>query len=160
MHKSAGHLWYIVTWLVWLSSCTASPPATNGQRLVLTDDTPNFRYTLTVTTRNASDEAGAPRDGTLTIITTNTPTGQHQDISTTGQITPNWLRPFAGRVSIATTSNERWMITADCRRDASGLPLITMREILRPLPGFLARDNQLWSDNGAPIWHACSQCHP
>ena len=154
MYKSAWHLWYFITWLVWLSSCSATSPAAGGQRLVLIDDAPNFRYTLTVTTSNAADESGTPRDGTLTIVTTNTPTGQRQDISTTGQITPNWLRPFAGQVSIVSTTNERWLISADCRRDASGLPLITMREILGPLPGFRAHDNQLISDNGAPIWQA------
>lgn len=154
MPKSACRLWFFITWLVWLSSCSTAPPIAGGQRLILTDDTPNFRYTLTVTTHNASDESGSPRDGTLTIITTHTPTGQRQDISATGQITPNWLRQFAGQVSIATTPTERWRVTADCRSDASGLPLITMREVLGPLPGFRVYDNQFVSDNGAPIWQA------
>ncbi len=154
MYKSARRLWYIITWLVWLSSCSATPPAPDGQRLVLTDDAPNFRYTLIVTTRNASDESGAPRNGTLTIVTTNTPTGQRQDISTTNQLTPNWLIPFAGHISIATQASERWLIADDCRRDANVLPMIVMREVLGPLPGFVASDNQLFSQNGAPIWQS------
>lgn len=154
MYKSSRHLWYVITWLVWLSSCSATPPATSGQRLVLTDDAPNFRYTLSVTTRNASDESGAPRDGTLTIVTTNTPTGQRQDISITDQLTPNWLIPFAGQVSIATQTTERWLIADDCRRDAGVLPIISMRELLGPLPGFVRSDNQLFSQDGAPLWQS------
>ena len=154
MYKSSQHLWYVIVWLAWLSSCSATPPATGGQRLVLTDDAPNFRYTLTVTTRNASDESGTPRNGTLTIVTTNSPAGQRQDISTTDQLTPNWLIPFAGQVSIATQTTERWLIADDCRRDAGVLPLISMRDLLGPLPGFVRSDNQLFSQDGAPLWQS------
>lgn len=137
---------------VWLSSCSTPPP--RGQQIVLRDDAPNFRYTLAITTRNAYDESGSPRDGTLTIITTNTPTGQLQNISTTNQLTPNWLRPFAGHISIATQGTERWLIADDCRRDAAVLPMISMREVLGPLPGFVTSDTQLFSKNGAPLWQS------
>ena len=154
MYKSGRHLWYIITWLVWLSSCSATPPAASGKRLVLTDDAPNFRYTLSVTTRNASDESGVPRNGTLTIISTNAPTGQRQDISTTDQLTPNWLIPFAAHITIATQASERWLIADDCRREAGVLPMIVMREVLGPLPGFVRSDNQLFSQNGAPLWQS------
>jgi len=148
------NLLIVISWAVWLSSCSATPPAASGQRLVLTDDAPNFRYTLSVTTRNAHDESGTPRDGTLTIVTTNTPASQRQDISTTGQLTPNWLIPFASQVSIATQTTERWLIAADCRRDAGVLPMISMREVLGPLPGFVRSDNQLFSQDGAPLWQS------
>jgi hypothetical protein len=85
---------------------------------------------------------------------TNTPTGQRQDISTTDQLTPNWLIPFAGQVSIATQTTERWLIADDCRRDAGVLPIISMRELLGPLPGFVRSDNQLFSQDGAPLWQS------
>lgn len=155
MYKATlRNLLIVISWAVWLSSCSATPPAAGGQRLVLTDDALNFRYTLSVTTRNARDESGTPRDGTLTIVTTNTPAGQRQDISTTGQLTPNWLIPFAGQVSIATQTTERWLIADDCRREAGVLPLISMREVLGPLPGFVRSDNQLFSQDGAPLWQS------
>jgi hypothetical protein len=155
MYKATlRNLLIVISWAVWLSSCSATPPAASGQRLVLTDDALNFRYTLSVTTRNARDESGTPRDGTLTIVTTNTPTGQRQDISTTDQLTPNWLIPFAGQVSIATQTTERWLIADDCRRDAGVLPMISMRELLGPLPGFVRSDNQLFSQDGAPLWQS------
>jgi len=146
------NLLIVISWAVWMISCSTPPPS--GQQIVLRDDAPNFRYTLAITTRNAYDESGTPRDGTLTIITTNTPTGQLQNISTTDQLTPNWLRPFAGQISIATQATERWLIADDCRRDAAVLPMISMREILGPLPGFLASDTQLVSKNGAPLWQS------
>lgn len=155
MYKATlRNLLIVISWAVWLSSCSATPPVAGGQRLVLTDDALNFRYTLSVTTRNARDESGTPRDGTLTIVTTNTPTGQRQDISTTDQLTPNWLIPFAGQVSIATQTTERWLIADDCRRDAGVLPMISMRELLGPLPGFVRSDNQLFSQDGAPLWQS------
>ena len=78
------NLLIVISWAVWLSSCSAPPPS--GQQIVLRDDALNFRYTLAITTRNAYDESGSPRDGTLTIITTNTPIGQLQDISITDQL--------------------------------------------------------------------------
>ena len=146
------NLLIVISWVVWLCSCSTTPPS--GQQIVLRDDTPNFRYTLAITTRNAYDESGTPRDGTLTIITTNTPIGQLQDISITDQLTPNWLRPFAGHINLATQGTERWLIADDCRRDAGVLPMISMRDILGPLPGFLASDTQLFSKNGAPLWQS------
>ncbi len=153
MYKTTmRNLLIVISWAVWISNCSAPPPS--GQQIVLRDDALNFRYTLAITTRNAYDESGSPRDGTLTIITTNTPIGQLQDISTTDQLTPNWLRPFAGHINLATQATERWLIADDCRRDAAVLPMISMREILGPLPGFLASDTQLFSQNGAPLWQS------
>lgn len=153
MYKTTmRNLLIVISWAVWISNCSAPPPS--GQQIVLRDDALNFRYTLAITTRNAYDESGTPRDGTLTIITTNTPTGQLQDISTTDQLTPNWLRPFAGHINLATQATERWLIADDCRRDAAVLPMISMREVLGPLPGFLASDTQLFSQDGAPLWQS------
>ena len=153
MYKSAmRNLVSVITWAVLISSCNTTPPS--GKQIVLRDDALNFRYTLMVTARHARDESHTPRDGTLTIISTNTADGQLQDISATGQLTPNWLRSFAGHISIATQASERWGIADDCRRDAKVLPMISMRELLGPLPGFLARDNQLFSQNGAPLWQS------
>ena len=146
------NLLIVISWVVWLCSCSTTPPS--GQQIVLRDDASNFRYTLAITTRNAYDESGSPRDGTLTVVTTNTPTGQLQNISTTDQLTPNWLRPFAGHISIATQGTERWVVVDDCRRDAGVLPMVSMRDILGPLPGFVKSDTQLFSKNGAPLWQS------
>lgn len=153
MYKSMLHnLLIVAVSSIIASSCGAPPPS--GQQIVLADDVPNFRYTLVVTTRNASDESQTPRNGTLTIVTTNTATEQLHAITTTNQLTPDWLRPFGGQVSVATRNNQRWLIADDCRRDADALPLITIREVLGALPGFRTRDNQLLSENGAPVWQA------
>ncbi len=120
--------------LLLLSACTTL--TTEAQTVAFDGETVPGTHQLTITTSNAQDTNAVPRNGSYTIRMLTSTDTQWLIVTSTGTLLPDWLAAVDGQVTLVRTSDDRWAVNDDCISDASGFPLISMRDIFGPLQGY------------------------
>lgn len=136
--------------MMWL--CAACAPAPQGQTVYIDDAAPDITHTLDITISAATTSTGQPVSGHLVLTSRRHGDTRRLTITSSGPVTPNWLTPFGGALSIITTPTATWHVDDGCVRDGSMLPSITMRDIFGPLSGFIAAGTVLRSQSGGTAW--------
>lgn len=137
--------------VVMLAGCTAQPVA--QQTFVLGDAPPGQRITLEMTLRNARDQNGILRNGTLSITSLNDGQRSMVHVTTTDAVAPVWLATVDNNAVFVTENQERRVVDGQCTRDAIGFPPVSMRDLLGPLHGF-GQQNDVWqSRQGGAAWN-------
>lgn len=144
-----SRIWCFFIFLGFLTSCTSSAPT---QTFMLSEAQPNQRVILTITLTDAYDQDGVSRNGTVTLTSTNDGAYQLMHITATNESAPLWLQNNANQAIFVTHNQTRRVIDSACTRDARGLPLVSLRDIMGPLQGFRQQFNQWQSNQGGVAW--------
>ena len=134
----------------WCVGCTSTPDTT--LRLSITGDSRDILHTLTITVSDATTSSGQAVAGRIVITRRQHADTNQYTIASTGTVTPRWLTPFGGTLTVVTTPTATWQIDAGCARDASMLPTIAMHDVLGPLTGFDGDGELLTSRVGGSSW--------
>ena len=143
---------FIMTVLCWVCVACSTPTPTNALRLSIGDDSPDVYHTLTVTIRDATTSSGQSVDGNIVISSRRQADTRQIRIASMGTVTPRWLVPFGGTLTVVTTPTDTWQIDNGCSRDGSMLPTIAMRDVLGPMTGFVPDGDGLSSGVGGASW--------
>ncbi len=132
-----------------MTGCAAEPPS---HTVLLNDAAHRQRITLALELIDARDQNAMRRDGTLTLTSLNDGQQQMLHIVATGDTAPIWLRNVDNQMVFITDQNIRRIVDGPCTRDASGLPPVSIRDVLGPLQGFRQNDTIWSSTHGGAAW--------
>jgi hypothetical protein len=135
---------------VMLAGCTAQPVA--QQTFVLGDAPLGQRVMLEITLRNARDQNGILRNGTLSVTSLNDGQRSMIHVTTTDAVAPVWLTTVYNNAVFVTENQERRVVDGQCTRDASGFPPVSIRDMLGPLHGFTQQNDTWASRQGGAAW--------
>jgi hypothetical protein len=132
--------------------CVACTSVSDGQTIVVDDSARDITHTLALTINNATSSTNQAVSGQLVLTSRTYGDTRRLSLRSSGTITPNWLIPYGGALTIITTPTDTWLVDDGCVRDGSMLPIITMRDILGPLTGFLPDGDTLTSQQRGASW--------